>query len=45
MNHTNEAQKSLEEVQGLLAHLETASWMEEDWGILERVWRSYERLL
>jgi transposase len=45
MNHTNEVQKSLEEVQGLLAHLETASWVEEDWGILQRVLRSYARLL
>ena len=31
MHHTDEVQQSLEEVQGLLAHLETASWVEEDW--------------
>ena len=45
MHHTDEVQQSLEEVQGLLAHLETASWVEEDWGILQRVLRSYARLL
>jgi transposase len=45
MNHTDEVQQSLEEVQGLLAHLETASWVEEDWGILQRILRSYARLL
>jgi hypothetical protein len=44
MHHTDEVQQSLEEVQGLLAHLETASWVEEDWGILQRVLRSYARL-
>jgi hypothetical protein len=45
MHHTEEVQQSLEEVRGLLAHLETASWVEEDWGILQRVLRSYARLL
>jgi transposase len=45
LHHTDEVQQSLEEVQGLLAHLETASWVEEDWGILQRVLRSYARLL
>jgi len=45
MNHTAEVQQSLEEVQALLAHLETASWVEEDWGMLQRVLRSYARLL
>jgi transposase len=45
MRHTSEVQQSLEEVQGLLAHLETASWVEADWGILQRVLRSYARLL
>ena len=34
MHHTAEVQQRLEEVQELLSHLETASWEEEDWGIL-----------
>src|SRR5919197_57953 len=45
MHHAEEVQQRLEEVQGLLAHLETASWEEEDWGILQRVLRSYAQLL
>jgi transposase len=45
MSQAHEVQQSLEEVQWLLAHLETASWVEEDWGILQRVLRSYARLL
>ena len=45
MSQAHEVQQSLEEVQSLLAHLETASWVEEDWGILQRVLRSYARLL
>ena len=45
MHHTEEVQQRLEEVQGLLAHLETASWEEEDWGILQRVLQSYAQLL
>src|SRR5712691_1409341 len=45
MSQAHEVQQSLEEVQSLLAHLETASWVEEDWGRLQRVLRSYERLL
>jgi len=44
MSQAHEVQQSLEEVQSLLAHLETASWVEEDWGILQRVLRSYARL-
>jgi len=45
MSQAHEVQQSLEEVQSLLAHLETASWVEEDWGIVQRVLRSYARLL
>ena len=45
MHHTEEVHPRLEEVQGLLAHLETASWEEEDWGILQRVLQSYAQLL
>lgn len=45
MSQAQEVQQSLHEVQSLLAHLETASWVEEDWGILQRVLRAYERLL
>jgi hypothetical protein len=45
MHHTEEVPQRLEEVQGLLAHLETASWEEADWGILQRVLQSYAQLL
>ena len=45
MSQAHEVQQSLHEVQSLLAHLETASWVEEDWGRLQRVLREYERLL
>lgn len=45
MHHAEEVQQRLEEVQGLLAHLETASWEEEDWEILQRVLQSYAQLL
>jgi transposase len=45
MSQAHEVQQSLAEVRSLLAHLETASWGEEDWGILQRVLRSYARLL
>jgi hypothetical protein len=45
MSQAHEVQQSLAEVRSLLAHLETASWVEEDWGILQRVLRSYARLL
>ena len=40
MPQAGEVQQNLKEVQGLLAHLETASWVEDDWGILQRVLRS-----
>ena len=45
MSQVHEVQQSLDEVKMLLAHLETASWVEEDWGRLQRVLREYERLL
>src|SRR5215470_14518942 len=45
MSQAHEIQQSLEEVRSLLAHLETARWVEEDWGMLQRVLRSYARLL
>ena len=45
MSQAQEVQQSLHEGQALLAHLETASWVEEDWGIVPRVLRAYERLL
>ena len=45
MSHVHEVKQSLDEVKTLLAHLETASWVEEDWGLLQRVLRAYERLL
>ena len=45
MSQAHEVQQILEEIQALLAHLETASWVEEDWGMLRRVLQSYERLL
>ncbi len=44
MSQTQEVHQSLHEVQSLLAHLETARWGEEDWGMLPRVLRAYERL-
>jgi transposase len=45
MSHAQEVKQSLDEVRSLLAHLETARWVEEDWGRLQRVLRSYARLL
>jgi transposase len=45
MSQAQEVKQSLDEVRSLLAHLETARWVEEDWGRLQRVLRSYERLL
>ena len=45
MSQVHEVQQSLDEVKTLLAHLETASRVEEDWGRLQRVLRSYARLL
>lgn len=41
----HEVQQCLAEVQALLAHLETASWGEEDWELLRQVLQSYARLL
>ena len=37
MSQAQEVKQSLDEVRSLLAHLETARWVEEDWGILQRV--------
>jgi hypothetical protein len=45
MSQAHEVQQSLDEVKALLERLETASWRSEDWGMLQRVLRSYERLL
>jgi hypothetical protein len=45
MSQVHEVKQSLDAVKTLLAHLETASWGEEDWGRLQRVLRSYEPLL
>ena len=44
-SQAQEVQQHLAEVQALVAHLETASWTEEDWDILSRVLQSYARLL
>jgi hypothetical protein len=44
-SQAHEVQQHLAEVQALVAHLETASWTEEDWEILHRVLLSYARLL
>ncbi len=44
MSQTHEVHQRLHEVQALVAHLETARWGEEDWGMLPRVLRAYERL-
>jgi transposase len=40
-----EVQQHLDEVQSLRERLGTRQWQEEDWGLLERVLGSYERLL
>jgi hypothetical protein len=45
MSQAQEVKQSLDEVRSLLAHLETARWVEADWGRLLRVLRSYARLL
>jgi transposase len=45
MSQAQEVKQSLDEVRSLLAQLETARWVEEDWGMLQRVLRSYARLL
>lgn len=44
-SQVHEVQQHLVEVQVLVAHLETASWVEEDWEVLHRVLQSYTRLL
>src|SRR5215831_4799660 len=45
MSQVHEAQQHLDEVKSLRERLGTGQWQEEDWGILERVLGSYERLL
>src|SRR5882672_2675073 len=45
MSQAHEVKQSLDEVKSLLERLETANWRSEDWGILQRVLREYERLL
>jgi hypothetical protein len=45
MSQAHEVKQSLDEVKSLLERLETANWRSEDWGILQRVLRAYERLL
>ena len=44
-SQAHEVQQHLDEVKSLRARLGTGQWQEEDWGILERVLGSYERLL
>src|SRR2546425_10597518 len=45
MSQAYEGKQRLDEVQSLRERLGTKRWQEEDWGILERVLDSYERLL
>lgn len=45
MSQAHEVQQSLEEVKALRERLSTGRWQTEDWGLLERVLGSYERLL
>ena len=45
MSQAHEVQQRLDEVQALRERLGTRQWQEEDWGLLERVLGSYERLL
>jgi hypothetical protein len=45
MSQAHEIQQHLAEVQSLRERLGTRQWQEEDWGLLERVLGSYERLL
>jgi hypothetical protein len=45
MSQAQEVKQSLDEVKSLRERLNTASWREEDWGVLARVLGSYERLL
>jgi hypothetical protein len=44
-SQAHEAQQHLAEVQALVAHLETASWTEEDWEVFHRVLPAYTRRL
>src|SRR5215471_10613265 len=45
MSQAHEVQQHLDEVKSLRERLGTGQWQEEDWGLLERVLGSYERLL
>jgi transposase len=45
MSQAHEVQQHLDEVRSLRERLGTGQWQAEDWGILERVLGSYERLL
>ncbi len=45
MSRAHEVKQSLDAVKSLLERLETAHWRSEDWGIVQRVLRAYERLL
>ena len=45
MSQAHEVQQRLDEVKALRERLGTGRWQEEDWGLLERVLGSYERLL
>ena len=45
MSQVHEVQQHLDEVKSLRERLGTGQWQEEDWGLLERVLGSYERLL
>ena len=45
MRQADEVKQHLAEVQSLRERLGTGRWQEEDWGLLERVLGSYERLL
>jgi hypothetical protein len=45
MSQAHEVQQHLDEVRALRERLGTGQWQEEDWGRLERVLGSYERLL
>src|SRR5216683_5391814 len=45
MSQAQEMQQRLDEVKSLRERLSPARWQEEDWGILDRVLGSYERLL
>jgi hypothetical protein len=45
MSQAHEVQQRLDEIKALRERLGTGRWQEEDWGLLERVLGSYERLL